>query len=199
MFMFVSGGSGWVAKALMDEFEDPTSSSLIDRLEVIQGSTDNAQPLFSTNHQYRELIQQMGSHFEVHKQKYHQISTSAVTDVLGKMEAKTFTQIGAALFFRALLTCIGRIHLERMNTNGYPNQLVDKKTKERHRGIKSLTTSQVTFCRGKFPGHILVNSKNGYSLLIGRVCLHSSMRECNFGVESFMSKTQILQTIPSNN
>jgi hypothetical protein len=134
MFMFVSGGSGWVAKALMDEFEDPTSSSLIDRLEVIQGSTDNAQPLFSTNYQYRELIQQMGSHFEVHKQKYHQISTSAVTDVLGKMEAKTFTQIGAALFFRGLLTCIGRIHLERMNTNGYPNQLVDKKTKRKASG-----------------------------------------------------------------
>lgn len=134
MFMFVSGGSGWVAKALMDEFEDPTSSSLIDRLEVIQGSSDKTQPLFTTNHQYRELIQQMSSHFEVHKQKYHQISISAVNDVLGKMEAKTFTQIGAALFFRALLTCIGRIHLERMNTNGYPNQLVDKKTKRKASG-----------------------------------------------------------------
>lgn len=128
MFMLLSGGSGWVAKALMDEFEDPTSSSLIDRLEVIQGSTDNTQPLFNTNNQYRELIQEMGSHFEVHKQKYHQISTSAGTDVLGKMEEKTFTQIGAALFFRALLTCVGRIHLERLNLNGYPNQMLDKKT-----------------------------------------------------------------------
>ena len=67
----------------------------------------------------------MNSHLESHKLTYHQISTSAGIDVLDKMESKTFTQIGAALFFRAILTCIARIHLEHLNTNGYPNKLLN--------------------------------------------------------------------------
>jgi hypothetical protein len=65
----------------------------------------------------------MNSYLGVHKQKYDQISISAGKDVLEKMESKIFSGIGAALFFRALLTCIARIHLERLNHNGYDKKL----------------------------------------------------------------------------
>ena len=123
LIVLFSSGGGWVANSLLDGFEDPTSSLLIDRLEAIQKKPEGAQPLFDTNHEYRKFVQEMNSYLEVHKQKYDQISISAGKDVLEKMESKVFSGIGAALFFRALLTCIARIHLERLNLNGYDKKL----------------------------------------------------------------------------
>jgi hypothetical protein len=109
-----------------DEFEDPTSQELIDKLEAIQSGTDNRPPLYEANNHYRELIKQMHYHLESHKLKYPDIITSAGFNVLDKMKNKTFTLIGAALFLRAILTCIARIHLERLNSNGYNKDLKRK-------------------------------------------------------------------------
>ena len=112
--------------ARRDEFEDPTSQELIDKLEAIQGNLLNSQPLYEENNNYRELVKQMQYHLESHKLKYPEIITSAGFNVLDKMKNKTFTLIGAALFLRAILTCIARIHLERLNSNEYKNKLLQR-------------------------------------------------------------------------
>jgi len=120
--LFLGGSFGYLWRALEDEI-DPTSEELIDKLKVIQGNTDGHELLVNKNVRYLELIQQMQQHLEIHEKKYPEIIVSAGFNVLEKMESKTFTHIGAALFFRAILTCLARIHLNRLNSNGYRKDL----------------------------------------------------------------------------